>query len=401
VEPDLAILRGEIAQRRRRVQALRSALYAQADPSDAADLPARLALEESSLLQSEEQLASAAKAGTVKGNETAANPRGRFLGARTTGLRVESVLNMMPLPTGVYHLLDPETDPLLTVTVSNESHDHRRVCVNAYLEGLSAQSVRTIELAPRAKTVLKLLPTLLVSQSRAITEIQRATLHVVAEDLDGKQESHDTYSVVCLARNSSFNSVRQPESGQLVDLSHYYGAWVTPYSEDVQRLIRRAADLLPGRQIWGYQGDPESVTRQVGALYQALKEVEIAYVNSVIDYGGSAGQATQRTRLPRESLTGRAANCIDGTVLFASLLEGSSVNPAIVLVPGHALVAWEVWEGSDEWQYLETTMIGTHEFEAACRSGQKQYEEAVKFSRARLTVLRLADLRARNIWPME
>ena len=45
--------------------------------------------------------------------------------------------------------------------------------------------------------------------------------------------------------------------------------------------------------------------------------------------------------LPRESLADKEANCINGTVLFASLLEGISMSPAIVLVPGHAFLAWE------------------------------------------------------------
>jgi hypothetical protein len=155
------------------------------------------------------------------------------------------------------------------------------------------------------------------------------------------------------------------------------------------------------RQICGYQDDPESVTLQVEAIYWALKEAGITYINSVIDYGAPPGQAIQRTRLPRESLAGRAANCIDGTVLFASLLEGASLNPAIVLIPGHALVGWESWDGSDEWSFLETTMIGSHDFEAACRSGQKQYGEAQTYGRTRLITHKLPELRARGIWPME
>jgi hypothetical protein len=86
-------------------------------------------------------------------------------------------------------------------------------------------------------------------------------------------------------------------------------------------------------------------TEQVGALYQALKEAGLTYINSVIDYGAAACQATQRTRLPRESLATNSANCIDGTVLMASLLEGASLNAALVLIPGHAFVGWQSWDG--------------------------------------------------------
>ena len=57
---------------------------------------------------------------------------GVALGPDTTGLRVVTTTRLKPIPTGVYHLLDPDTDPLLTVAVRNESHEPKRVCVTAH-----------------------------------------------------------------------------------------------------------------------------------------------------------------------------------------------------------------------------------------------------------------------------
>jgi hypothetical protein len=400
-DPDPSALRRQLQQQYRRVWGLQTAVYTQADPTANADRHKQLAREEARQQELEQQLTIASLAG---GKEPpAAVVHDRFLGPETTGLRVELTLNMQPLPTGIYHLLDPETDPLLTVVITNESPDTKRVCVKAFLEGLSAQAARTVEIEPGEdhKATLKLLPTLFPERVQFITEVRRATLHLLVEDLDGKPESHDTFSLVCLARTSSFNGVRRPDTGLVVDLSHYYGAWVTPHVEAVQKLIRRAADLWAGGQIWGYQGERNSVRGQVAALYQALREAEIVYVNSVIDYGAPPGVFTQRTRLPRQSLACRGANCIDGTVLMASLLEGASLNPAIVLVPGHAFLGWETWEDSNEWQFLETTLIGSADFDQACQAGQRQYENYQKQAPQLVKLLPLADLRARGIWPME
>ncbi len=137
-----------------------------------------------------------------------------------------------------------------------------------------------------------------------------------------------------------------------------------------------------------------------------MKEIGITYVNSIIDFGAGPGLFTQRTRLPRESLKYHNANCIDGTVLFASLLESASLHAGIVLVPGHAFVAWGKWPGRDEWDYLETTMIGTHDFDAANACGRDLHRkwftakaQAGGDSGARL--LKLNDLRAEGVWPME
>ena len=67
---------------------------------------------------------------------------------------------------------------------------------------------------------------------------------MIAEDLDGKLESRNTYVITCLARTASFNAVRQPDTGQMVDLSHYYGAWVTPHVEIVQARFAEPSSWL-------------------------------------------------------------------------------------------------------------------------------------------------------------
>ena len=194
--------------------------------------------------------------------------------------------------------------------------------------------------------------------------------------------------------------MRDPATGEVRNLTHYYGAWVTPYDESVQDCMRAAASLCDPPQLWGYQSSEESVTQQVRAIFNALKQRGVVYVNSVLDYGAPPRTSIQHTRMPIESLRSQSANCIDGTVLMASLLEGISLNPAIVLVPGHALVGWQVWEGKEQWSYLETTMIATSSFEDASRTGI----ELVARYRARDEELvvqhALSDLRARGIWPI-
>ncbi len=202
--------------------------------------------------------------------ETTGRSMGRLLGPETTGLNVTTALRLQPIPTGIYHLLDPATYPLLTVTVQNESHEPRRVCISAYLEGISARAIQTVELErmDKGKTI-KLLPSLLPGPARRITQVQRGTLHVIVTIYGSTRdtwsqlvESHDTQSVVLLSRNSSFNAVIDPQTGLPPDLVRYYGAWVTPHIEPIQALLRRAAELVPERQIWGYQGAPDVIPRQ-------------------------------------------------------------------------------------------------------------------------------------------
>jgi hypothetical protein len=410
----------EIEQQNRRIRAL----MAQLSRNDGEESLNSVVKELAEAKRRLAELMKPAAPAAPQAGDAARKSMGAMLGPETTGLRVDTALKLQPVPTGIYHLLDPETDPLLTVTITNLTNDPRRLCVTSYIEGLSARAIKTIEFSRsevKKSRTIPLLPSLLPDQARRITEIQRATLHVVVDIFGSTMnpqtrqdtwsslvESHDTHSILLLSRNSGFNSVEDPETGLRRDLTRYYGAWVTPHVELVQALVRRAAERLPDRRIAGYQGrrNPDAIAAQVRALFDTLKAEGISYIDSVIDFGAGPGQVTQRTRLPRESLRHKSANCIDGTVLMASLLEAASLQPAIVLVPGHAFVAWETWEGSDEWDYLETTMISSHEFEEARQRARALYE---RFSEEDLPtddgpllrVLKLNELRSQGIWPME
>lgn len=337
------------------------------------------------------------------------------LGAETTGIDARYDIRMAPVPTGVYHLLNADENPLVEVTVKCVSlpRDRKaaRIFVQAYLEGLSANHVKTFELEKNAEKSIRLLPTLLPDKVRFINELQRATLHVIVEDLDGSTELHDSVTVNMLARNSGLNAMVDPVTKKSTDLTRYYGAWVTPHAEPILKLLRQAADKTKDKTISGYlTGKVKDVTDQAKALFDTLKnEHKITYINSVIDFGAGASYFSQRARLPRESIDQNSANCLDGSLLFASLLEAAALKPAIVLFPGHALVAWQNSDEDDEdsttdtllknWTFLETTMIGSKSFDEAVTFGTRQVE--FEIGKPDFRMHKLMDLRLAGIYPME
>lgn len=348
--------------------------------------------------------------------------KAQVLGADTTGLTAQVHLRMAQVPTSIYHLLDRNIDPLVSCEVQNHApevafggqrlpgKDTRRLRVTSFIEGYSARAVETFEIKAGKEHKFEQLPTLFPEPLQALNELTRASLNVLVEDLEnGKVEIHVTHPVWMLARTSAPLAVRDPKSGELRDLTPYLGAFVTPNAPALMAFLRSAADLHPQKRLVGYQGDKSQVAPQVKALFEALKaQAGIVYVNSVIDFTPEQGAYNQRVRLPRESLLHRQANCVDGAVLFASLLEAISLSPALVVVPGHAFVAWETWSGEpDEWRFLETTMIGSHSFEEACTSGEStaaRYRKLQELTKNPLAfrLLPLRQLRTeRGITPME
>lgn len=119
--------------------------------------------------------------------------------------------------------------------------------------------------------------------------------------------------------------------------------------------------------------DKDWIYVQTKAIYDALKnDYKISYVNSSISYPNG----TQKIRLPTDALSLGSANCIDGTVLFASALENISLEPIICLIPGHAFVGWKRWTGAiGKYEFLETTMIGSSTYEEAYKKGLAEFTQ--------------------------
>jgi hypothetical protein len=328
------------------------------------------------------------------------------LGLETTGLEAECRLRMAQVPTAIAHLLDPKTDPLLTCTVQNGSDKTRRVRVTSFVEGYSAQAIETFEIKSGKSYSFDQLPTFFPERLVLLNELTRATLHIRVDDLDGQVELHRTHAIWLLPRTTAPLAVKDPKTGDWRDLTRYLGAFVTPNAPALEGLLRAAADLAPNNQFVSYQDGAAGVGAQVKALFDALQNKKLRYVNSVLAFSPEDGWSSQRVRLPRQTLDSTNGNCIDGTVLFASLLEAITLRPAIVLIPGHAFVAWQTDPADDDaWKYLETTLIGTKTFEDACGVGTARAKAFASAAAANPALFRrwaLHDLRrTHGILPME
>jgi hypothetical protein len=408
---ELERTRRALYRQRQEVMRLRQQLYAERDPAGAPALLEALLEAEEALEALEDDLpersGAQARGVLLDSGGSAEKPGGILMGPDTTGVDAEVLLRQSHVPTGIVHLLDGEETPLVTFRIRYLGDEPVRLRLTSFVEAYSAQAVDTIELHYDESVEISHLPTFFPGRIRPVTEMTRATLHIRIDDLDGNTEQHSTFPIWLLARNSAYLGVRDPATGRWIDFAPYLAAWVTPNAPEMMALLRRAAELHPQRQMVGYQVDAAGVEAQVEAVFEALKEAEIVYVNSVLAFGATEGTYLQRVRLPREALEQRSANCLDGTLLMASLLEAASLNPGLVLVPGHAFLAWETQDGGGAWDYVETTMIGSDSFEAARRSARHlaARQSALRERRGRERFFRrlsIPDLRVRRgITPME
>ena len=117
-------------------------------------------------------------------------------------------------------------------------------------------------------------------------------------------------------------------------------AFVRPRAEAVTRILSTASDLLGRRtgnpSLVGYQDTPERVDETARAIYDAIHELGIRYAEPPANFEHD-GQKVRTADVVVRSLMG---TCIDTAVLFAATLEEAGLQPFIVFVPGHAMVAY-------------------------------------------------------------
>jgi len=149
------------------------------------------------------------------------------------------------------------------------------------------------------------------------------------------------------------------DGADTVDLSWIFAAYVNERDSVVEDIIDAAQTAGIVEHFDGYAStDPDNVYRQVWAIWHALSERGIRYSNAdpAIERGPKV--FSQRVRFLRETWNDRSANCIDGSVLIASVLQRIGVRSFLVLVPGHAFIGFYVDADAQRAVYLETTLLG-------------------------------------------
>lgn len=196
------------------------------------------------------------------------------------------------------------------------------------------------------------------------------------------------------------------------DMEYLIAAWVTPKDPSVEQILTIAKEKIYGRSLQGYiRKSKEEVKEEIRAIFNAVRDIGVSYVSSTVNFGQIG--FTQRVRLPRESIEQRMANCIDGTVLLASLFENIGLEPLIIFVPGHAFVGVRLAPGSQETLFIETTLIGRpveesifsleFTFDAAVREGNTKYAKAYYESLYNQDALHIVDIkkaRELGIYPL-
>lgn len=142
------------------------------------------------------------------------------------------------------------------------------------------------------------------------------------------------------------------------DYSYVFAAYVNENNQLIDFLLREAIDTGVVDSFTGYQRGHQEVYKQVFSIWNILQRRGVRYSSITTPTGHSEKVFSQYVRFFDDTIATSQANCIDGTVLFASILRRMEINPKIVIIPGHAFLGFDLDATGKNLAFLETTMMG-------------------------------------------
>lgn len=297
----------------------------------------------------------------------------------------------------------------ITFTLTNYGTDERIIRASAWYDEYSSKAITTVEIPPDETVELDVMIVLNEEKVRAITTTTLFNLAWVVEEWDGDYWQiieEGTAPIEVYPMDTMVWEISDGEGGS-IDTTEYIAVFVTPQAPAVRELLVASKEYVDpaydpmyeklglSRTLAGYQfGDlpDEAWYIHTGlhakAVYNALRYTyDVRYLDMTVSFGTQG--YVQRVNTPEESLRSTSANCVDGSVLFASALEAMGIDAYIISLPTHAYVAWkhdpspantpgyENPDGlpllnPDDLTALETTMIGDYEFGEAVAYGNEQ-----------------------------
>jgi hypothetical protein len=141
-------------------------------------------------------------------------------------------------------------------------------------------------------------------------------------------------------------------------LGWMFAAYVNENHPLLDKILQEALEtkIVSAFKVTTHEHD--ETLRQVFAIWSALQKRGLQYSSTTATPGGSETVQSQFVRFIDQSLTNTQANCVDGSVLFASLLRKISIEPFLVTIPGHMYVGFYLGAGKSQFIGLETTVLG-------------------------------------------
>jgi hypothetical protein len=183
--------------------------------------------------------------------------------------------------------------------------------------------------------------------------------------VDGKPSGGATLVCTLHSVNEAVSRIYNSATGQWLDTSVCFAAFVNEDHPWINTLLQEAAAGGSVHAFTGYQSGAPGVLLQAQAIWDALAARGLSYVNVATDSSTSPLVSTQYVRFLDQSVRDHGANCVDASVLFASVLRKIGLRPVLLFRPGHCFTGFYDAAEGGRLVAFETSFLGLAPFSAA------------------------------------
>jgi hypothetical protein len=140
-------------------------------------------------------------------------------------------------------------------------------------------------------------------------------------------------------------------------LDFLFTGYIQEQHPEIDKILKEALNTKMVDAILGYQGGENYVDMQVAAIWRVLHDRGFQYSSITRTTGNNQNINSQQVRSFDSSIKTSQANCVDGTIVFASILRKIGIHTFLVLPPGHCFLGYYADAGKTKVRYLETTML--------------------------------------------
>jgi len=197
-------------------------------------------------------------------------------------------------------------------------------------------------------------------------------------------------------------------SGNINDVSALFAAYVNENHPAINRIMKDALTSKRADSFAGYQGEADDVMTEIEAIWDTLQKRGVRY-SSIASSGEEDNPyiGSQHVRLLGESIRYTQANCVDSSVLMASIFRKIGLNTSLIILPDHMFVSVDLAAEGKKTVFIETTMLGEGSLEEAIEDGYEQFSknkdkfDSRKEDEQDYNIVNIQEARAAGIMPIK
>lgn len=168
-----------------------------------------------------------------------------------------------------------------------------------------------------------------------------------------------------------------------INLDFLFLAYIQEEHPEIDNILREA---LNTKMVGSFsKAGEEETNMQVAAIWRVLHDRDFRYSSITTPVSRSDSLESQSVRPFAKAIKTNQGNCIDGTIVMASILKKIGISTVMVLVPGHCFLGYYPVRGGKKIKYVETTLLSNDDFLSAAQTAaqkkaayKKQFEAAVE-----------------------